>query len=297
MGRTICYGSAKAGNQLSKMKIAVTGASGFIGKHVLNALLQHSVDVIAICRQPDKLSAYKDRVDIVRFDINEQGSNVYERIGAPDVLIHLAWGGLPHYKSSHHFEIELPNQYQFLKAAIFSGLQSLIATGTCFEYGMQSGALTEEIPTNPTNPYGYAKDALRRQLEFLKAEQSFDFSWLRLFYMYGEGQAETALYPMLKSAVERGESTFNMSGGEQIRDYLPVEQVAERIVLFALKKADCGVINLCSGTPISIKALVQRWLDANNWRIGLNLGYYPYPDYEPMAFWGDAGKQNKILEM
>src|SRR5690606_38806023 len=180
---------------------------------------------------------------------------------------------------------------------ISTGLQSLVVTGTCFEYGLQSGALSEEMSTNPTNPYGYAKDALRRQLEFLKTEQQFDFTWLRLFYMYGEGQAENSLYPKLKSAIAQGERVFNMSGGEQLRDYLPVDLVAERIVLFALKRLECGVVNLCSGTPVSVKALVQRWLFENNWQIELNLGYYPYPDYEPMEFWGDAAKQNKMLEM
>lgn len=297
MGRKVCNGSAEAESQLIKMRVAVTGASGFLGKHVLNALLRRSVDVVAIGRQPDKLQLFKDRVDIVQFDINENASNVYGRIGKPDVLIHLAWDGLPHYKSLHHFEVELPRQYKFLKSAISTGLQSLVVTGTCFEYGLQSGALTEEMPTMPTNPYGYAKDALRRQLEFLKIEQPFDFTWLRLFYMYGEGQSENSLYPKLKSSVAQGERVFNMSGGEQLRDYLPVEQVAERIAMFALKKLDCGVVNLCSGTPVSVKALVQRWLYENNWQIELNLGYYPYPDYEPMEFWGDSAKQNKMLGM
>lgn len=297
MGRKVCNGSAEAESQLIKMRVAVTGASGFLGKHVLNALLRRSVDVVAIGRQPDKLQLFKDRVDIVQFDINENASNVYGRIGKPDVLIHLAWDGLPHYKSLHHFEVELPRQYKFLKSAISTGLQSLVVTGTCFEYGLQSGALTEEMPTMPTNPYGYAKDALRRQLEFLKIEQPFDFTWLRLFYMYGEGQAESSLYPKLISSVAQGERVFNMSGGEQLRDYLPVEQVAERIAMFALKKLDCGVVNLCSGTPVSVRALVQKWLYENNWEIELNLGYYPYPDYEPMEFWGDATKQNKMLGM
>lgn len=297
MGREVCVGSAEVGSQLIKMKVAVTGASGFLGKHVLDALLRHPVEVVAIGRQPDKLQPFKDRVDIVQFDINENGSNVYERIGKPDVLIHLAWDGLPNYKSLHHFEDELPKQYRFLKSAISTGLQSLVVTGTCFEYGLQSGALSEEISTNPTNPYGYAKDALRRQLEFLKAEQPFDFTWLRLFYMYGKGQAENSLYPKLKSSVAQGERVFNMSGGEQLRDYLPVEQVADRIAMFALKKLDCGVVNLCSGTPVSVKALIQRWLFENNWQIELNLGYYPYPDYEPMEFWGDATLQNKMLGM
>lgn len=279
------------------MKVAVTGASGFIGQHVLNALLNQPVEIIAITRHADKLAEYKDSTNIVQLDIAEHDADVYKKIGSPDVLIHLAWDGLPNYKSLHHFENELPKQYRFLKSMITAGLPALVATGTCFEYGMQSGALSETMPPDPANPYGYAKDALRRQLEFLKAHHTFNFVWTRLFYMFGEGQSESSLYPKLKATMSNGEGIFNMSGGEQLRDYLAVQEVASRIVMFALSKHDCGVVNLCSGNPVSVKALVQDWIKANDWNIRMNLGYYPYPDYEPMDFWGDPTKQNELLGM
>jgi dTDP-6-deoxy-L-talose 4-dehydrogenase (NAD+) len=168
-----------------------------------------------------------------------------------------------------------------------AGLTSLLVTGTCFEYGMQSGALSEDMPTKPNNPYAYAKDALRQQLEFLKSIQPFNQTWARLFYMYGEGQPSTSLYPKLKEAISLGDKVFNMSGGEQLRDYLPVTEVALQIVRLAIAQRDLGTVNICSGTPISIRRLVEHWLQENNWKIELGLGYYPYPDYEPMAFWGD----------
>ena len=168
-----------------------------------------------------------------------------------------------------------------------SGLPSMLITGTCFEYGMQSGMLSATMPTRPTNPYGYAKDALRQQLEYLQATKPFNLTWGRLFYMYGEGQPATSLYPKLKEAVLRGEKIFNMSGGEQLRDYLPVEEVARQIVQLAMTRGDMGAVNICSGKPVSVRRLVEQWVLENNWKIDLNLGYYPYPDYEPMAFWGE----------
>ena len=216
-------------------------------------------------------------------------------MGQPDVLIHLAWDGLPNYKSLHHFETELPRQYQFLKTMIEAGLPSLLVTGTCFEYGMQSGPLSESMPTRPDNPYGFAKDALRRQLEFLKSVKPFSLAWARLFYMYGEGQPSTSLYPKLKEAVLRGDKVFNMSGGEQLRDYLSAGDVARRIVRCALLHRDIGAVNICSGKPVSVRWLVEQWLRENNWEIALNLGYYPYPDYEPMAFWGSTEEPATLL--
>ena len=83
------------------------------------------------------------------------------------MLIHLAWGGLPNYRSLHHVETELPAQYRFLRGLVEAGLQSLVVAGTCFEYGMQSGPLDEEQPTRPETPYGFAKDTLRRELQGL----------------------------------------------------------------------------------------------------------------------------------
>jgi nucleoside-diphosphate-sugar epimerase len=278
------------------MKVAVTGASGFVGHHVLNALLAEKVEIYAVTRNISKLCNLDKSINILELDIKDCNGDVFEKIGAPDVLIHLAWDGLPNYKSLHHFETELPKQYMFLKKLIDGGLSSLFVAGTCFEYGMQSGALSANIETRPNNPYGYAKDALRKQLEFLKIVKSFNLTWARLFYMYGENQPSTSLYPKLLEAVKRGDKVFNMSGGEQLRDYLPVEEVAHQVVNLALAQCDAGLVNICSGKPISVHRQVEKWLDENNAKMELNLGFYPYPDYEPMEFWGDRQYLDLILE-
>jgi len=266
------------------MRIGLTGATGFVGRHVISELMLHDVEVVALTRTPAKLS-HLNRVQVIQADLNSD-SDFFQLMGAPDVLIHLAWDGLPNYKSLNHFEAELPRQYKFIKHMVVSGLSSLFVTGTCFEYGMQSGALSAKMKTEPANPYGYAKDALRKQLEFLRVETKFNLTWARLFYMYGEGQAENSLYPQLRQAVLRGDKVFNMSGGEQLRDYLPIETVAQKIVRMALEHKDIGVTNICSGKPISVADLVKCWISENKWDIELNLGYYPYADYEPMEFWG-----------
>ena len=252
------------------MKIAVTGATGFIGQHVINALKQTDAEIITVSRKAGD----------VMMDI----SNVsYEMLGYPDVLIHLAWDGLPNYKSLHHFETELPKQYQFLKNLIDAGLPKVVVTGTCFEYGMQSGGLSVNHAIQPNNPYGYAKAALHQQLKFLQQIKPFQLSWARLFYLYGKGQAASSLYSQLNLAIQRGDKVFNMSGGEQLRDFLAVEQAAEQLVQLGLSNHN-GTVNICSGKPISVRRLVENW--RGNTDIELNLGYYPYPDYEPMAFWG-----------
>ena len=276
------------------MKIAVTGATGFVGRHVLNELTnQKNIEIIATARQEVRGTTEKDGVNWISIDINCPPKNVFEMLGRPDVLIHLAWDGLANYRSLRHFELELPAQYMFLKTLVEQGLKSLVVTGTCFEYGMQSGPLNSSTKTVPENPYGFAKDMLRKQLEYLQSECTYNLTWARLFYMYGDGQSENSLFPQLRKAVELGKKQFKMSGGEQLRDYLPVTEVARQLVKIALHRKNYGAVNICSGKPQSVRSLVERWIRENNWEIVPSFGHYLYPDYEPMAFWGVRDNNEK----
>lgn len=276
------------------MKVAITGAAGFIGGHVLSELARHSVDVVAVILPGTSASNIGTQIEKVQLDIGTAPSDAFDHLGRPDVLIHLAWGGLPNYRSLHHIEQELPNHYRFLSGLVRSGLSAMVVAGTCFEYGMQSGQLSEEMEARPDNPYGFAKDTLRRELEYLRKSQPFAFAWSRLFYLYGEGQAANSLLPQLQRAVEHGDEVFNMSGGEQLRDYLSITDVARNIVMLALNKADIGVVNICAGEPVSVRKFVESVIAERKWNIKLNLGHYPYPDYEPLAFWGNRSKLDKF---
>lgn len=277
------------------MKVAVTGGTGFIGRHILAELESRSVESIALVRPSTPNPLGNTRYKVAQFDLHKAPPNAFDLMGRPDVLIHLAWSGLPNYKSLHHFEEELPAQYRFLKNLIESGLQTLVVAGTCFEYGMQAGSLSEGVQARPNNPYGFAKDTLRCQLEYLKAAHTFQLVWARLFYLYGDGQSEGSLLPQLRRAAEGGDRFFNMSGGEQLRDYLPVAEAASNLVSLALAQKDIGIVNVCSGIPISVRKLVEMWIQENGWSISLNLYHYPYADYEPMAFWGNPQKLSSFV--
>lgn len=276
------------------MRIAITGATGFIGRHLV-PLLKSEHDIVAISRFENKSIKYPwlDGTERVSLDVTNPQKNVFELMGKPDKLIHLAWGSLPNYKSSDHL-IEGVWQLLFLNSAIEGGVSDLTVLGTCFEYGMKNGKLSENDITFPSNPYGLAKDSLRKNLEFLTAEKECTFRWIRLFYMYGEGQNKNSLLSQLDNAIERDERTFNMSGGEQLRDFLPVEKVVQNIAIVAMQNDVTGIVNCCNGEPVSVRKLVENRISEKFAKISLNFGFYPYPDYEPMAFWGDNNKLNKI---
>ncbi len=280
------------------MRVLVTGATGFVGRYVVNELLKHEHHVIATSKKPDKAESREwfSRVQYIACDLNMGQKNFFQFFQQPELLIHLAWEGLPNYKDLFHLEKNLFSNYRFLKNMIEHGLKHLVVTGTCFEYGMQCGALSEDMETKPDNPYALAKDCLRKFLEQMQRKIEFNFIWIRLFYMYGKGQNPNSILSQLYRALENGETSFNISGGEQLRDYLPVERVAEYIVKISMQDKVTGIINCCSGEPISIRKLAENFIAEKNKSIELNLGHYPYPDYEPMTFWGCDKKLQAALK-
>ena len=280
-------------------KVLVTGATGFIGNYVIKELLKYDIEIIATSSREEKAKqqSWFNDVKYVEFDFTHFDSltNYFLYFNRPDILIHLAWGGLPNYKSSFHIEINLPRQKALLENLICNGLKNITITGTCLEYGLQQGSLSEDMPALPSNPYSIAKNELRKSIEQLQQLHKFSFKWVRLFYMYGKGQNLNSLLSQLDKALQNGDAAFNMSGGKQTRDYLPVEKVAEYIVKIALQTNVQGIINCCSGVPVTIKHFVEEHLKTVGKTITLNLGFYPYTDYEPMHFWGSIKKLNKAL--
>ncbi len=276
----------------------VTGAAGFVGRHVVAALLSRGHQVTAVDRDENgtRKMPWFDQCRFIPYDIHGPIANPRDTFGEAEAVIHLAWPGLPNYKALFHYEVNLPADYRFLKSLVADGYSQLLVTGTCLEYGMQNGCLREEITTQPMNPYALAKDTLRKFLEMLQTERPFRLQWARLFYMHGEGQNPGSLLALLDRAIEQGDPVFNMSGGEQLRDYLPVHQVADHLVKVAEDREFEGVVNVCSGRPTSVRRLVESHLEGKKANIRLNLGHYPYPDYEPMAFWGNVTRLHALTD-
>ncbi len=279
-------------------KVLVTGATGFIGNYVIRELLTLDVQVIATSVSASKASSqdWFDKVTYISFDLKnfDSHTNYFTFFQKPDAVIHLAWEGLPNYKETFHIEENLPRHYLFLKNMVDNGLKDITITGTCFEYGLQEGCLSEEMPAHPSNAYAIAKNRLREQLEQLKVDRQFGLKWVRLFYMYGKGQSPKSLLSQLQDAIEKGMPSFNMSPGDQLRDYLPIETVARYIVSIALQEKG-GIINCCSGKPVRIRDFAEEYIKTRNAHISLNLGYFPYSDIEPRNFWGDTTKLKTIL--
>ncbi len=282
---------------MTGLKVMVTGASGFVGRHLVAALLARGCQVRAVARReaPARALDWYEQVEFVTADIHDPAADVAALCEGVDALVHLAWPGLPNYQGLFHLEHNLMADYVFVKRVVEAGVGQVQVTGTCFEYGMQSGPLGEALECRPANAYGLAKHSLRLFLETLSRQLPFHLQWARLFYLYGEGQNPNSLLAALDRAIDSGQASFDMSAGEQLRDFLPIETATDHLAGLLQRRDFSGVVNVCSGQPVSVRNLVERHCAARHSAIALNLGHYPYPAHEPLAFWGDARRLYALL--
>jgi len=279
------------------MNVIVTGATGFVGRYVIPYLLKTGCEVVALSRSLENAISYDDeKFFVVKYEIGSNEKIDEELIKDADVLLHLAWSHVNDVNSDVHLNYNLPTHYEFIKQVIELGVKNIFVLGSCYEYGMCEGSIREDHATKPVTTYGISKDRLRSQLVLLDNDISFNLTWGRLFFVYGEGQVNSSIYNQLMSAIENGDTEFKMSKGDQILDYIQVQEAAEAIVKLAMKRRNIGCVNICSGKPKALLSLVEHWLDEKYASIKLVLGVYPYRSYEPRSFWGSRTYLDSILK-
>lgn len=279
------------------MRILVTGATGFIGESLISKLIKEGHEIIATSRDEEnaKTKSWYHSVKFVPFIIGESHSDDYLAFfHTPDMVIHTAWDKLHDYKGLHHIEETVFKHYHFIKQLIVSGIDNISVLGTCFEYGMVEGKMSEEMIPVPFSNYGIAKNTLRIFLEALAKQHPFQLKWIRLFYNYGKATNSNSLFAQLDKAIEQKELQFNLSPGDQLRDYMEFDELLSTIIRISTQQRVTGVINCCSGQPIRVLDLVHQLIKEKNSSIQLNLGFYPYSELEPKHFWGDTLKLKSI---
>lgn len=244
--------------------ILLTGASGFVGKQIVKALSTSSVRIVPVVRT-GKESSFQNQPNVYRIvcspDIFQESTDWWaEQCKNIDVVIHAAWYAEPgkYLQSSKNMDC-LIGSLNLAKAAAIAGVQRFVGIGTCFEYDLSAGVLSKDTPLNPVTPYAGAKAALYMGLSQWLTQQSVDFAWCRLFYLYGEGEDERRLVPYLHKQLANGEMV-ELTSGKQTRDFLDVCEAGRIIAEVALGEQR-GPINVCSGVPITVRQLAEQIAD------------------------------------
>lgn len=276
------------------MKVLVTGANGYIGRFVVKALLDKGAEVIACDVVTTDIDERADRRNLNLFELPE--GNVFEQLGSPDVCLHMAWrNGFVHNSPTQMGDLSA--HYNFLTAMIDGGLKQIAVMGSMHEVGYWEGAIDENTPCTPLSMYSIAKDSLRRAIQLYSKQKTVIFQWLRGYYVLGDDKHNNSIFCKLLLAAEEGKKKFPFTTGKNKYDFITVEELANQISAAIMQKEVTGIINCCSGNPVSLADRVEQFIKDNSLDIKLEYGAFPDRPYDSPCVYGDPTKINQILLM
>lgn len=238
--------------------IVVTGGTGFIGRHVVDAFRNENYELYVWTRQ--KISSSDAHVEYIQGDISD-AVFVHRFMSQyrPKQLFHLAWDVADNgYASSARNAIWINWSENLVREFLQTGGQEVFAAGTCFEYDLtRSELLTTDSPCNPTTDYGKAKLATYRRLQALCDEYDRRLVWGRIFYPSGVGENPRKLITSTIDKVIRREPIV-CNTPDNVVDYIDVRDIAEIWHRVVLDKSIRGAVNIGSGEGVRIADIMNE---------------------------------------
>ena len=272
--------------------ILVTGCNGYIGKSVVDCLLNKGKKVIGLTRTSKVERDHPNGV-FLKMNFSDWDECHHIKHGHPDSCVHLAWRNGFHHQSTTHYD-DLISHLNFIKKIIELGVSNIAIIGTAHEIGNYNGSVDESTPTYPMNPYGIAKDFLRNAILAYAETKNVKIKWLRVYYMFGDDERNNSVFTKLIHAEKQGKSSFDMNSGENLYDFIHVEKLSEQIFMAVDQDEVTGIINCCSGKPVALKTMLEQFIKAKNMKIIAEYGKYPERPYDSKAIWGNPNKINYI---
>jgi len=273
------------------MKVFVTGATGFVGSHFLKAALFGPNEVLALRRSPNSATRIplEKQPEWIERPMDEVSASDLKGV---DAIVHFAahTPNVPYdtIENCLHWNVTVP--LSLFRQAMSVGVRRFVIAGSCFEYG-RSGERYEFIPTDApleaTLSYPLSKAVASRVFAAFAAETGARVSIHRIFQVFGPGESEHRLWPSLRRAAIAGED-FQASPGEQVRDFISVESVADHFLSACycddVDPSQTPIYHVGTGKPQTIADFTRTWW--RRWEASgkVNFGALPYRDGEVMRY-------------
>lgn len=237
-------------------RVLITGATGFIGRHTLKYCRAKGYEVHAISSR--RQAGLDSDVNWHRVSLLEP-SDVQGAVASvkPTHLLHLAWYAEPgkYWHSTENYRW-LEASVRLMRAFREGGGTRAVMAGTCAEYDWRYGYCSENVtPLRPRTPYSVCKNAMQEVLASYGSNEGLSTAWGRVFFLYGPEESPIRFVASVISSIMRGDPAL-CSHGNQIRDYLHVEDVASAFVAL-LDSGVTGPVNIASGRPIAIRQIAE----------------------------------------
>jgi dTDP-6-deoxy-L-talose 4-dehydrogenase (NAD+) len=273
------------------MKIAVTGANGYLGQGIVKQLLDDGIEVIAVDFNTNNVDKRAKKIDCDLFELD----NPFDYFEEPDVVLHLAWrNGFVHNSDTHL--IDLNSHCNFIKKLIEGGIKRIAIMGTMHEIGFFEGSVNENTPCNPRNMYGIAKNAFRQIVTIFCENANVTLQWLRGYYMVGNVKFGCSIFSKLSIAEKEGNKLFPFTSGLNQCDFIDYDDFCLQTAAAVEQDEITGIINICSGRPRKLSEVVEKFIEDNNFKIKLDYGKFLDRPYDSKAIWGNSKKIEIIMK-
>lgn len=251
------------------MRVHVTGAAGFIGRHLVAELRSRGHGVSA-----PGLDC--DRVDLT----DSEAVDDWFAADPPEAIVHAAWYGGDDRRTSPVNLDWVDITRDLLERFVRHGGRRAVTLGSCFEYELAAEPLIEgKTAVRPHTVYGEAKAAVGDLVIGLDRDGVFSGAHARIGYVYGPGEEPPRLFPALLEAIDAGER-FPTTAGRQRRDYLFVTDVVAALAVIVESDVR-GPINVGSGNAVPVADLILAIAEAAGGVDLVDIGSLPMRGGDP----------------
>jgi nucleoside-diphosphate-sugar epimerase len=281
--------------------VIVTGATSFIGVHIIKEYLKNNCPVIAVVRPNSKnLDRLPKNNLLTVIEINmEKIGTLIEKIerNKIDIFYHLAWEGvrIPYRDDKILQNRNYTYAINAMKVAMDLGCNTFIGAGSQAEYGKCSGKIDENYPAKPISEYGKAKLKTYETLRKIANENNIKFIWVRIFSVYGIYDYKETMIMSTLAKMKKNES-IQLTLCTQSWDYIYVEDLARAMYLLANTSCMDGIYNIASGESHVLKEFIIDMKDICKSNSQLLFGAIPYSDEGTMGFEPIVDKLKQNLE-